>query len=121
MIGIYSLINRKNGKRYIGQSVQVSSRIHSHFRNLARKSHPNKILQKDYNTDSKFFNYEILEFNVPLHLLSQREAFWVNYYKTLDRAYGYNQQIITKTRKYTKKIKKYSKQKRKYVIVNRGV
>ena len=121
MVGIYSLINRKNGKRYIGQSVRVSLRIHSHFKSLANKRHPNKMMQKEYNSDSRAFNYEILEFNVPLNMLSQREAFWVEYYKTLDKRYGYNRQKISEVRKYTKKIKKYSKNKRKYVVVNKGV
>ena len=121
MVGIYSIINHKNGKRYIGQSVRTSLRIHSHFKSLSNKRHPNKMMQKEYNENARFFNYEILEFNVPLNLLSQREAFWVDYYKTLDSKHGYNRQKISEVRKYTKKIKKYSKSKRKYVVIKRGV
>lgn len=75
MVGIYSIINLKNNKRYIGQSVNVSTRIKSHFHSLAKRRHPNKRMQKDYIQDYRAFNYEILEYNVPIHLLNVREKY----------------------------------------------
>ena len=108
--GIYCIINRKDGKRYIGQSVHVGVRIREHFRQLISGTHPNKRLQAAYKKDAAFFNYEILEINIPITSLSEREDYWVEHYKTLDKKHGYNKQVIT-DRLYVKKsaAKKYDK------------
>jgi group I intron endonuclease len=73
-IGIYSIINRKNNKRYIGQSVHLGTRMRQHFLELKAKKHPNKILQKAYNRDSEYFNFEVLELTT-LDKLNEREAY----------------------------------------------
>ena len=73
--GIYCIINRKDGKRYIGQSVHVGARIKEHFRQLVAGQHPNKRLQAAYKKDAAFFNYEILEVNIPISSLSEREEY----------------------------------------------
>lgn len=109
--GIYCIINRKDGKRYIGQSVHVGSRVKEHFRELADGRHPNKRLQAAYKKDSTYFNYEILEINIPIALLSEREEYWVERYQTLNKKFGYNKQKIVADRMYVKKsaAKKYDK------------
>lgn len=117
MTGIYSIINLKNGKRYIGQSINVSTRIKSHFQSLSKKRHPNKRMQKDYLKDFRAFNYEILEYNIPLDSLSEREKYWVDHFQTLNKSKGYNEQKISEVRKYAKKnAKKYTKIKDKHVV-----
>lgn len=73
--GIYCIINRKDGKRYIGQSVHVSARVKEHFRQLSSGTHPNKRLQAAYKKDFAYFNYEILEINVPILQLSEKEEY----------------------------------------------
>lgn len=62
MIGIYSILNLKNNKRYIGSSNNIEKRINCHFSNLLKNKHCNKKLQNSYNKYGKsFFTYEILE------------------------------------------------------------
>lgn len=70
--GIYCIINRKNNKRYIGQSVHLSTRVSQHFKELKHNVHPNKYLQQEYNEDGAYFSWEILEI-VPHEQLSERE------------------------------------------------
>ena len=41
MIGIYSITNKINGKRYIGQSININNRWKEHIRNI---DNPNKII-----------------------------------------------------------------------------
>lgn len=45
MIGIYSINNIQNGKRYIGQSKNIKKRIQKHFQELRAGKHKNSKLQ----------------------------------------------------------------------------
>lgn len=103
MVGIYSILNRKSNKRYVGQSVHIATRIHSHFKALSNHHHQNTTLQKDYDNDYRFFTYEILETDVAIDKLSEREAYWSNYYSSFNPALGYNHQGINKKRAYVNK------------------
>ena len=103
MLGIYCIINNKNGKRYVGQSVDISRRIRQHFSELRKGEHPNEALQKDFNEDWHFFQVIYLEVNVPQHKLGLREKYWIDYYHTRDPKFGYNIQVATPSRKYTKR------------------
>jgi group I intron endonuclease len=75
MIGIYCITNNRNGKKYVGQSVDVSRRIHQHFSQLRKGEHPNEAMQKDFNTDGHFFQVTYLELNVPQNMLGAREKY----------------------------------------------
>lgn len=48
--GVYCIHNRTTDKRYIGESENVAARIHGHFLSLKYKNHPNKPLQKDFDS-----------------------------------------------------------------------
>lgn len=43
LIGIYSILNIQNGKRYIGQSIDIRKRISAHFRSNRRSKTANSI------------------------------------------------------------------------------
>lgn len=45
MKGIYVIINLKNNKKYVGQSLYLRYRIKSHKRQLKSNQHGNKHLQ----------------------------------------------------------------------------
>lgn len=84
---IYSLINLDNGKRYIGRTRNVRSRIRNHLIAINGHYHKNKGIRKD--SDCKF-EFEILENGIEHKDRTDRERYWVLYFKTNDSRYGYN-------------------------------
>ena len=61
MVGIYQITNTVNGKRYIGQSINISKRKSMHFYFLKSNTHINKHLQSSYNKYGKdSFLFEVL-------------------------------------------------------------
>lgn len=49
MLGIYQIICTKNGKIYVGRSVDIEKRLKRHFRSLEKGNHENVLLQHDFN------------------------------------------------------------------------
>ena len=47
--GVYKIENIKNGKFYIGSSINFIKRKSSHFRALIMNKHPNSHLQSSFN------------------------------------------------------------------------
>jgi group I intron endonuclease len=47
--GVYEIVNLINGKRYVGSSGRIDSRIKEHFFDLRGNSHKNAPLQQDWN------------------------------------------------------------------------
>lgn len=96
--GIYSLTNKTTGKRYIGQTVYLNGRKGDHLLNLRRNQHNNDYLQKAFNKyGEEDFIFEVLEVVPKLEngandkdKLTEREQYWMDYYKAYDRDYGYN-------------------------------
>ena len=82
---IYKYTNKVNGKVYIGQTIDECRRIKNHknacdntlFHNAVRK----------YGFDS--FDYEVIE-RVDVSILDQKEIYWIAYYKSNNRQFGYN-------------------------------
>lgn len=61
MIGIYSIVNKIDGKRYIGQSIDIETRIKRHFRELRNRNHHSKYLQRAFDKyGEESFETEIL-------------------------------------------------------------
>jgi len=52
--GVYSITNLANGKRYIGQSRDIQSRIRTHVYSLNNNKHVLKELQEDFNKKDNF-------------------------------------------------------------------
>ena len=89
MIGIYKIVNTLNDKVYIGQTINIDFRFYEHKRKLRLKQHYNSYLQNAYNKYGECFSYEIIE-ECSLEELDEREIYWINYYKSNNREYGYN-------------------------------
>ena len=49
MIGIYSITNTNNGKKYIGKSTNIELRLKTHFSALRNGSHASEYMQEDYS------------------------------------------------------------------------
>lgn len=61
-IGIYLIQNIQNGYSYIGSSINIENRIKTHFNNLRKHKHINKLLQYDFDAYGEAcFNYQVLE------------------------------------------------------------
>jgi group I intron endonuclease len=78
--GIYSIINLCNGKRYIGQSVRINTRMQCHLFSLMEGKHPNKHLQSAFNSyGSDNFVGEIIEL-CERDKLQDAEQKWIDHY-----------------------------------------
>lgn len=91
--GIYLIKNIVNNKVYVGKTVNFRSRYNSHNRELKRNIHENVYLQYDYNKigDDKFI-FTIQEFCCE-ELLTEREDYWLEFYKAGDKEKCYNIQL----------------------------
>lgn len=88
--GIYCIENIITNKRYIGQSVDIYSRWSHHRSELNNHTHDNNYLQKSwdkYGEDN--FKFYIIEKCLKQEL-DDKEIYYINQYKTLNRDYGYN-------------------------------
>lgn len=87
---IYSIINTVDGKRYVGQTVNITRRLGDHFRQLKAHKHPNYLLQKAWDTygeDNFITKYDEFEINEAADL-NQKEIDAIKYYNSF--ADGYN-------------------------------
>ena len=94
MIGyIYHIINKVNGKRYIGETVQYETRKKTHLRNLKNGEHHSIKLQKAWNKYGEDnFEFQVRQVEISsldeLNKLEQEEIKKYNSYYD-----GYNQTI----------------------------
>lgn len=88
--GIYCIENIETKKKYIGQSVDIKHRWRQHINALNTNSHENDYLQKAWNKYGRDgFQFYILE-ECLSDMLDEKEIYYIEYYKTLDRDFGYN-------------------------------
>lgn len=87
--GIYSITNKLNGKRYIGQTYNFKYRWMRHRSYLKHNTEHNAHLQNAWNKyGSENFEFEIIE-NCPFNQLDEREIFWINYFDSKDNGYNF--------------------------------
>lgn len=61
LTGIYKITNTLNDKCYVGKSINVRSRLKTHYRELSNDTHHNYLLQHDFNLCGEaFFDVSIL-------------------------------------------------------------
>lgn len=88
--GIYLIQNIKNGKGYVGSSLDIASRWRGHRRELNKNIHHNEYLQRSYNKYGKEnFIFSILELVEDTSLLTLREHYWIEKLNTISPT-GYN-------------------------------
>lgn len=95
--GIYEIINKVNGHKYIGQSRNIYQRINEHKSLLKNQKHLYKngeptLLQRAWNKyGEENFEFKILQL-CHSNKLNEREKYWINYYNTnrADGGDGYN-------------------------------
>lgn len=86
--GIYAIINKRDCKKYIGQSVNIHKRWNEHRHALEQNKHFNIHLQRAWNNGDRF-EFTVIE-KCDIDKLNEREIYWIEYYNTMDMRYGYN-------------------------------
>lgn len=90
-IGVYFIINLINNKIYVGSSTCTENRKSTHFSALIKGVHKNSYLQHAYNKYGKnAFIFHVIERDIPLENLFERELYWINYKQSNNPIYGYN-------------------------------
>lgn len=90
MIGIYKITNTKNGKVYIGQSVDIDKRFREHRKMLRDNNHINYRLQDDWNVYGEdSFTFEVLEKCRSVYL-NEIEKHTIKEYESTNEEKGYN-------------------------------
>ena len=88
--GIYCIENIITNQKYIGQSINIKYRWKKHVSALNSNTHDNSYLQNSWNKYGKDnFKFYIIE-TCDQELLNEKEIYYIEYYNTLDRNYGYN-------------------------------
>jgi group I intron endonuclease len=89
--GVYCILNEITGKVYIGSAVNLQSRKHNHFSELARGCHHNRHLQ---NSVAKYgldvFSFHVIELVYDKTLLIQREQVYIDEAESHKSTNGYN-------------------------------
>lgn len=89
MIGIYKYTNKKNGKIYIGRSLNISRRRWEHLKNPSPYSYFDQTLA---TIGEECFDFEVIE-ECSVEKLKEREKYWIQYYNCCvleNRNGGYN-------------------------------
>lgn len=80
--GIYAIINKKNGKVYIGSTNDFDRRWREHRNDLCKGNHNNSHLQGSWNKCGEtMFKFGILEYVDNLEDLVKAEQFWMDIYR----------------------------------------
>lgn len=88
--GIYKIVCVPTGKVYIGSATNIYFRIHSHLSLLRNNQHSNSHLQASWNK-YKECSFELKEIELVLiPFLAEREQYYIDKLKTMDRAKGFN-------------------------------
>jgi len=88
---IYCIENLINNKKYIGSTIDYTSRKSYHLTYLKNNKHDNLYLQNSYNKyKENNFRIYILEKIINIDNLKQKEEEYINYFNTLNRNFGYN-------------------------------
>lgn len=94
MIAIYGIFNKINNKVYIGQSINVDSRISEHQWMLSKGIHTNSYLQNDWDKYGKdnfeFCILEVLPNDCTSSLRFTKESQWIANYGGVNSSKTYN-------------------------------
>lgn len=85
MTGIYKITNKINGKCYIGQSIDIETRLKQHQKKIGSEENPMYVDFKTYGLEN--FSFEVLQ-ECDRQYLNDREAYWSEYYNSFNEGYN---------------------------------
>lgn len=89
--GIYRILNKVNGKFYIGSTVNFRKRMREHLFYLRNGNHVNNHLQHAFNKyGEKSFSFEVVEYVDDIEKLMEIEQMYLDELKPYDMNVGYN-------------------------------
>lgn len=92
--GIYKILNKVNGRFYIGSSDFIRRRWSDHINRLNKNNHSNKHLQSAWNLYGKeAFEFSIIEL-CDVQNLTDKEQLWLDWLKPYDDKIGYNIALV---------------------------
>lgn len=91
MKAIYKWTNVQNNKIYIGKSVDIARRLRN-YRDEVKKNKQRPIISAIRKYGFENFNFEIIEIcdSLTNQEILEREQYWINFYNSKDRNFGYN-------------------------------
>lgn len=91
MHGVYKILNHKNGKFYIGSSINIEKRFNSHRKELIAGTHNNKHLQNAWNKyGENSFEFLVVEEVADIKELRNRETYYLQITNCTNPDIGYN-------------------------------
>lgn len=89
IVGIYKITNLQTGQAYIGQSLDIRTRLRQHIKaGLGIDSSANRFYTAMKEVGPENFSYEIIE-KCDKEQLNERERYWIEFYDTV--SFGYNE------------------------------
>jgi len=83
-------MNKISGKNYIGQSIDIKHRWKDHIFLLKNGTAHNAHLQNAWNKYGEYnFLFEVIDV-CSVEMLVDREDYWINFYHTKNKLFGYN-------------------------------
>jgi len=91
LIGVYFIVNKCNGKIYVGSSINIRNRFSVHKYYLRHKKHDNKFLQSDWDKYGEHsFEFNIVEESNSKEESTDRENYYIKLLNVCDKSIGYN-------------------------------
>ncbi len=97
--GVYKIINKQNGRIYIGSAKSFKKRFHQHHQSLKSNKHSNKFLQHDFNKcGPDAFIFEVLEVVDGDQRFITEQTHLDQYYDKQDDCYNFKKETVQKER-----------------------
>ncbi len=88
--GVYGIVNRTDGRIYIGASMKLNTRLVKHRSDFRKGTHYSKQLQKEILDSPSSFEFVLIEQVKDWHTLQDRQQFWIDFYRSCNPEFGYN-------------------------------
>lgn len=85
MTGIYLITNKVNGKKYVGQSIDIEKRWKDHIRDSKKSEYTIHKAIRKYGVEN--FEFSVLE-ECPVDKLDEREIYWISELDTYNNGYN---------------------------------